>query len=136
MTEPGLDPADLLQAIPFAATLGIVLDSVTPQQVTGRLALAPHLLTTSGIMHGGALMSLADTLGAVCAFLNLPEGATTATISSSTNFLRAVRSDVSAASHPLSIGQTVIVVRTDVHDADGKLVTHVTQAQAVLMPRR
>jgi uncharacterized protein (TIGR00369 family) len=80
-------------------------------------------------------MSLADTIGAICAFLNLPSGASTATISSSTNLLRAVRSgDVLATARPLSTGRTVIVVRTDLHDAQGRLAAQVTQAQAVLPP--
>ncbi|HEY5988602.1 MAG TPA: PaaI family thioesterase [Streptosporangiaceae bacterium] len=138
MTEPGetLDGAALLETMPFASKLGIVLDRVTPDEVAGRLAWAQELCTMSGVMHGGALMSLADTLGGVCAFLNLPEGANTATISSSTNFMRAVRSDVTATARPLSAGKTVIVVRTEIRDDAGKLVAQVTQAQAVIPARR
>ena len=78
----------------------------------------------SGILHGGALMSLADASGAYCAFLNLPDGSTgTATIESKTNFFRAVRDGhVDATSRPLHVGRTTIVVETDLHDAAGKLV--------------
>jgi 1,4-dihydroxy-2-naphthoyl-CoA hydrolase len=78
-------------------------------------------------------MSLADNLGGVCAYLNLPVGAGTATISSSTNFLRGVREGaITAASRPLRVGRTVIVVVTDVRDDSGRLVTQTTQAQAVI----
>jgi 1,4-dihydroxy-2-naphthoyl-CoA hydrolase len=137
MSEPGaLDGTAILETMPFASKLGIILDSVAPDGVTGRVAWARDLCTASGVMHGGALMSLADTLGGVCAFLNLPEGANTATISSSTNFMRAVRSDVTATARPLSVGKTVIVVRTEVHDEAGKLAAQVTQAQAVLPASR
>jgi len=90
--------------------------------------------TTGGVMHGGAIMSLADSTGALCAFLNLPEGAAgTSTIESKTNFLRAVRSGhAEAISRPLHTGRTVIVIETDVVDADGRLCARVTQSQAVL----
>ena len=80
-------------------------------------------------------MALADTAGATCAFLNLPEGAGTSTIESKTNFLRAVRSGtVTATSRPLHAGRTVVVVETDVTDADSRLVAKVIQTQAVLQP--
>ena len=82
---------DLVAMMPFAAQLGIELTAATPEEVTGRLAWREDLCTTGGLLHGGALMALADSLGGVCAFLNLPPGAGTATISSTTNFLRAVR---------------------------------------------
>jgi uncharacterized protein (TIGR00369 family) len=127
---------DLLRSMPLAGKLGIVLDAAAPGEVTGRLAWSPDLCTIGGILHGGTLMALADTIGAVCAFLNLPQGATTATISSSTNLLRGVRGgDVTATAQPLSTGQTVIVVRTDLHDDQGRLAAQVTQAQAVLPAR-
>lgn len=81
-------------------------------------------------------MSLADTVGAVCAFLNLPEGAATSTIESKTNFFRAVREGyVEAAASPLHIGRSVIVVQTDLNDDRGRRVAQVTQTQAVLPPR-
>ena len=84
-------------------------------------------------MHGGAVMTLADTLGAVCAFLNLPPGAATSTITSSTNFFRAVREgEVRGTAHPLHVGRTTIVVQTELRDANDKLVALVTQTQAVL----
>jgi 1,4-dihydroxy-2-naphthoyl-CoA hydrolase len=124
---------EILGLMPFAGRTGIVIDSAGPGQVTGRLAWAGELCTTGGVLHGGALMTLADTLGGVCAFLNLPEGAGTATISSSTNFLRAVRGgEVTGTCQPLNVGRSVIVVRTELRDDSGRLVAQVTQAQAVL----
>jgi uncharacterized protein (TIGR00369 family) len=84
-------------------------------------------------MHGGALMTLADTVGAICAFLNLPPGATTSTIESKTNFFRPVREGlVVAISRPLHVGRTIIVVQTDLMDGDGRRVAQTTQTQAVL----
>ena len=78
-------------------------------------------------------MTLADTAGAVCAFLNLPAGARTVTIESKTNFLGAVRNGtVTARAHALHIGKTTIVVETDVLDSSGRLVARTTQTQAVL----
>lgn len=119
--------------IPFAATVGIELDSATPQEVRGRLAWSPERCTAAGIMHGGALMTLADTLGGACAFLNLPAGTQTATISSSTSFLRAVRDgEVTGTARPLHTGRSVIVVQTDLVGDDGRRVAQVTQAQAVI----
>ena len=85
-------------------------------------------------MHGGALMGFADSLGAICAYLNLPEGATTATIESKTNFFRAVRDGrASSASRARGTsGGTSIVVQTDVADDEGRPVALVIQTQAVL----
>ena len=124
--------ADPLDALPFAVSLGIELVSAEAAEVVGRLAWAPERCTAGGLMHGGALMSLADTLGGVCAFLNLPEGATTATIESKTNFFRGVRDGVvTGTSRPLHVGRSFVVVQTDLEHA-GRLAAQVTQTQAVL----
>ncbi|MEU0456206.1 PaaI family thioesterase, partial [Streptomyces sp. NPDC006129] len=82
----------LLRAVPFAGELGIALEEAAPARVEAALAWTPELCTVGGVLHGGALMALADTAGAVCAFLNLPPGASTSTVESKTNFFRAVRS--------------------------------------------
>jgi 1,4-dihydroxy-2-naphthoyl-CoA hydrolase len=121
-------------SMPFAATLGLELVSASPEEVRARLPFDDRLCTAGGILHGGALMSLADAAGAYCAFLNLAEGSTgTATIESKTNFFRAVRDGyVDATSRPLHRGRTTIVVETDLHDAAGTHVARVTQTQAVL----
>ena len=124
---------DLARLVPFAGELGMEVDAAAAEEVRGRLAWAPERCTAGGVMHGGALMALADTLGAICAFLNLPEGARTSTISSSTSFMRVVREgEVLAVSRPLHAGRSVIVVQTDLHDGEGRRVAQVTQAQAVL----
>ncbi len=121
-------------SMPLADTLGLEILAASPEEVRARLPFQERLCTAGGILHGGALMSLADASGAYCAFVNLPEGATgTATIESKTNFFRAVRDGhVVATSRPLHKGRTTIVVETDLHDADGKHVARVTQTQAVL----
>jgi 1,4-dihydroxy-2-naphthoyl-CoA hydrolase len=119
--------------MPFAAALDISLDEVTPQRVTGTMPWAQDRCTSGGIMHGGALMAFADTIGAVCAVVNLPPGAGTSTIESKTNFFRAVRSGVvTATCIPLHVGRTTIVAQTNLTDERGKLVAQVTQTQAVL----
>jgi 1,4-dihydroxy-2-naphthoyl-CoA hydrolase len=124
--------ADLLSLMPFAGTLGVVLDSATRDEVRGHLDWTPNLCTAGGLLHGGALMALADSLGGICAYLNLPPGAQTATISSATSFIHGIRDgSVAAVSRPLHAGRTVIVVRTDLFDGTARLVAQVTQAQAV-----
>jgi len=117
--------------LPFAAELGIELTEVDPQSVRGRLDWEPRLTTMGDVMHGGAIMALADTCGGVCAFLNLPEGAQgTATIESKTNFLRAVRSGAATATTtPLHRGRTLIVLETEVTRDDGKLAAKISQTQ-------
>ena len=91
---------NLLPLMPFAATLGIELDAAGAAEVRGHLAWSERLCTTSGVLHGGALMGLADSLGGLCVYLNLPPGAQTATISSGTVFLRGVRGGVVTAVSP------------------------------------
>jgi 1,4-dihydroxy-2-naphthoyl-CoA hydrolase len=120
--------------MPLAETLGIEIVGSAPEEVRARLPFQERLCTAGGILHGGALMSLADAAGAYCAFLNLPDGSSgTATIESKTNFFRAVRDGhVDATARPLHRGRTTIVVETDLHDAAGKHVARVTQTQAVL----
>jgi 1,4-dihydroxy-2-naphthoyl-CoA hydrolase len=121
--------------LPFAQLAGIELTAATAEEVRGHLDWREDLCTLGGILHGGALMTLADTVGAACAFLNLPEGASTATIESKTNLLRAVRSGrVEATAAPVHVGRTMIVVQTDLRDDQGRRVALTTQTQAVLLP--
>ena len=127
---------DLIDSMPFARELGVEVTAATPEEVRGRLAWSERLCTAGGVMHGGVLMAFADTLGASCAFLNLPEGALTSTIESKTNFFRAVREGhVEAAARPLHVGRSTIVIQTDLSDAGGRRVAQVTQTQAVIGPR-
>jgi len=123
----------LVAMMPFAQALGLVLTSAEKDEVRGRMDWAAERCTSFGVLHGGALMAFADSLGAVCAVLNLPEGASTSTIESKTNFFRAVREGhVEGVARPLHIGRRTIVVQTDVYDQAGKRVAQVTQTQAVL----
>ena len=125
--------SELVGAMPFAERLGLRVEAATKDEVRGELEWAEELCTAGGVLHGGALMAAADSVGALCAFLNLPEGATTATIESKTNFFRAVRGGtVSLVAAPLHVGRTSIVVETDVRDAEGRRVALVIQTQAVL----
>ena len=125
---------NLAEVAPLAGTLGIELTQADPDEVRGGMDWAPERCTAGGVMHGGALMSLADTLGGVCAFLNLPDGATTTvTVESKTNFFRAVREGhVEGVTRPLHVGRSFIVVQTDLLDSEQRRVAQVTQTQAVL----
>ncbi len=129
-----MDDDRLRDLMPLLKTLGAVFSRYTKQEVRARLHWAPHLCTSGGLLHGGAVMALADSTGAACAFLNLPAGAAgTTTIESKTNFLRGVRDGyVEATSRPLHVGRTVIVVETDVRDQSDWLVARVLQTQLVL----
>jgi uncharacterized protein (TIGR00369 family) len=130
-------PAQIRDLMPFAVLLGIELLEAGPELVRGRIAWSPERCTTGELMHGGALMSLADSCGGVCAFLNLPAGAVgTATIESKTNFLRGVREGaVTASTRPLHRGRTMVVLETELARDDGSLAAKVTQTQAFHYPR-
>ncbi|MET9211195.1 MULTISPECIES: PaaI family thioesterase [unclassified Nocardia] len=121
-------------SMPFTERLGVEVLEHGPEVVRSRLAWDESLCTLGGALHGGVLMSLADATGAVCAFLNLPEGKQgTTTVESKTNFVRAVRSGYAVATaRPLHAGRSFIVVETEIHDDAGKLVGKTTQTQAVL----
>jgi uncharacterized protein (TIGR00369 family) len=128
-----MTPEQLVGSMPYAKALGMEVDAAAPEEVTGHLDWAADLCTTAGLMHGGALMTLADSLGAICAFLNLPPGAGTSTIESKTNLFRGVRSGrVHGTATPLHVGRTTIVVQTDLRDDAGKRVALVTQTQVVI----
>lgn len=128
-----LDTEQLHALVPYSATLGVRVSGATPDDVRLELDWRAELCTAGGVLHGGALMSLADTAGATCAFLNLPEGATgTTTVESKTNLLAAVREGtVVATSTPLHSGRMLIVIETELH-AGERLVAKTTQTQAVL----
>src|ERR1700742_1174768 len=128
-------PADLDELValmPFARQLGLVVDEASADRVVARLAWAPHWGTAAGIMHGGALMSLADTAGALVTFLGLPAGATTATITSTSQLFRPVTGGtVRAVAVPLNRGRTTVTAQTSLLDDAGRLVAQTTQIQAV-----
>jgi uncharacterized protein (TIGR00369 family) len=127
----------LHDVMPLCATLGMRADVYTAGEVVLALDWSSELCTSSGLLHGGVIMALADSAGGACAFLNLPDGAAgTATIESKTNFLGAVRKGtITATATPLHRGSSTIVVETEVHDDAGRLVAKVTQTQAVLGSR-
>ena len=132
------DPTEIVRStMPMCATLGVTATRADAEAAVLHLDWTPELCTTGGLLHGGVLMALADSAGAVVAFLNLPDGAVgTATITSATNFLGAVREgSVTATASLLHKGSSTIAVETAVTDAKGKLVAKVTQTQAVLRPR-
>jgi uncharacterized protein (TIGR00369 family) len=129
-----MELSDLLATMPWAVELGMRFESASPDEVVATLDWAEERTTLGGAMHGGALMTLADSCGAVSAFLNLPAGAIgTSTIESKTNLFRGVRSGtVTATARPLHAGRTTIAVQTEVRDDDGRLVSLTIQTQAVL----
>ncbi len=115
--------------------LGITLTGVRENEVSGELTVGEHLCTLGEILHGGAIMALADTLGAVGAFLNLPPGARTSTVESKTNFVRAAKlgEKVVATSRLLNKGRTLMLWQTEVRDSQQRLVALVSQSQ-IIMP--
>jgi 1,4-dihydroxy-2-naphthoyl-CoA hydrolase len=128
-------PADLdalVALMPFAGQLGMVLDEADASRVVARLDWAPQLCTSGGVMHGGVLMALADTAGALVTFLGLPEGKSTATITSTSHMFRPVSGGtVRAVAVPVHRGRTMVTAQTSVYDADERLVAQTTQVQAV-----
>jgi 1,4-dihydroxy-2-naphthoyl-CoA hydrolase len=133
--EPSFGDLDALlhNSMPFAKHIGATAVRASKDEVVTRVEWAPELCTAGGVLHGGLLMTLADSTGALVAFLNLPTGAMTSTIESKTNFLRGVRQGyVEATARPLHVGRTTIVVDTEIRDTAGKLVARTTQTQAVL----
>lgn len=124
-------------SMPLCATLEVTAIELGAGRVVLSMPWRAELCTSNGLLHGGAMMALADSAGGACAFTNLPDGAVgTSTIESKTNFLGAVTGGVvTATATPLHVGGTTIVIETEVHADDGRLVAKVTQTQAVLRPR-
>jgi uncharacterized protein (TIGR00369 family) len=137
MTDGGLpDITDRVQGMPFATRLGLREVRGDATRVVAVADWSADHCTGGNTLHGGYLMTVADTLGAMCAGQNLPAGAGTTTIESKTNFLRGVTSGtIHVTSEPVHVGRTTIVVQTDITRDDGKLVSRTTQTQAVLQPR-
>jgi 1,4-dihydroxy-2-naphthoyl-CoA hydrolase len=123
--------------LPFAELLGMEFTVAEPDRVVAEMLVRPDLCTRPAILHGGAIMAFADTLGATGTVLNLPAGASTATIESKTNFIAAAPegSRVVGEATPIHRGRTTQVWQTRVSTAEGRLVAVVTQTQIVLPPR-
>ncbi|MFL0357740.1 PaaI family thioesterase [Erythrobacter sp. GH1-10] len=126
------NPAD---AMPFSKHLGVRISKATAEEVFGELDVREELCTTGGIAHGGAIMAFADSIGAIGAFITLPEGAKgTTTIESKTNFLGPARagSKLIGVSKPVKVGARVSVWLTEISTEDGRKVAMVSQTQMVL----
>jgi len=140
MPRDQADNETLIAMMPFAAQLGIALDEAGPERVVATLPWAPQLCTTAGIMHGGVLMSLADTVGALVVLLGLADGETTATITSTTQMFRPLTSGtVRAVAVLLNRGRTTATAQTSLFNASDRLISQTTQIQAVRQaqaPRR
>lgn len=122
-----------VESLPFSDLLGIEIRSVGPERVEAELKVTQDLCTRPAVLHGGAVMAFADTLGALATVQNLPEGAWTTTIESKTNFFAAVPlGDVARGEcTPLHRGRTTMVWQTRVTRGDGRLAAVVTQTQLV-----
>jgi 1,4-dihydroxy-2-naphthoyl-CoA hydrolase len=126
-----------LTNLPFADLMGLRIVSVTPEKVIAELPVTPELCTRPAVLHGGAVMAFADTLGAVATVANLSDGHSTTTIESKTNFFAAIPAGDTARAEctPLHRGRTTMVWQTRITRSDGKLAAVVTQTQLVLAPR-
>lgn len=129
--------SDLADRMPFAKLMGVEISEATPERVAGTLLVRPDLCTAGGVLHGGAIMAFADSLGGIAGFLSLPEGASgTTTIESKTNFLGGAKAGtvVSAETTPVHRGKRTSVWQTMIKGEDGKAVALVIQTQMVLFP--
>jgi uncharacterized protein (TIGR00369 family) len=118
----------------FPGLMGVQLTQATPERVVATMLVRPDLCTAGGILHGGAHMAFADTLGAVGTVLNLPAGKRTTTTDSSTKFIggAVVNTTVTGESVALHRGRTTMVWQTSIRNAEGKLCSVITQTQLVL----
>lgn len=130
------DTLEALRAnsLPFADLMGVELVSAAPDCVEARLVVRKEHCTIPDILHGGAIMALADTLGGMATFLNLEKGASTTTIESKTNFLSAIPLGDTAVAQctPIHRGRKVMVWQTRITRGDGKLAAIVAQTQLIL----
>jgi uncharacterized protein (TIGR00369 family) len=118
----------------FPGLMGVRLVEIGPERVVATLAVRPELCTTGGILHGGAHMAFADTLGGVGTVLNLPPGKRTTTTDSSTKFIGAARVNTTVTGECIALhrGRTTMVWQTSIRSAEGKLCAVVSQTQLVL----
>lgn len=125
------------EPLPFAKLIGLELTAVTPEKVEASLKVREEVCTRPAVMHGGAIMALADTLGAIATVANLPDGVGTTTIESKTNFFGAIPIGQTARAEctPLHRGRTTMVWQTRVMREDGRVAAIVTQTQLVLPPK-
>ena len=122
------------EPLPFAKLMGLKVISIKPEKVEAELAVRDDLCTRPAVLHGGAVMAFADTLGAIATVANLPQGAGTTTIESKTNFFAAIPSGDTARAEctPLHRGRTTMVWQTRITRGDGRLAAVVIQTQLVV----
>ena len=120
--------------LPFAELLGIVFVSASPDRIVAEMTVREDLCTTPAVLHGGAIMAFADTLGAMGTLVNLPQGAGTTTIESKTNFVAPapVGTRVIGETTPVHRGRRTMIWQTRISTSEGRLVALVTQTQLVL----
>lgn len=118
---------------PLAKLLGLVMTLVTNDRLEGELKVTKDLCTIPEILHGGAMMAIADNMGGVGSFLNMPAGSVTTTIESKTNFIRSVPvgQTAKAVTTPVNLGKTLQIWKTEIFREDGKLAAAVTQTQLI-----
>ncbi|MGJ7508057.1 PaaI family thioesterase [Variovorax sp. GT1P44] len=118
----------------FPGLMGVRLVTLEPERVVAELKVRPDLCTTGGILHGGAFMAFADTLGAVGTVINMPQGKRTTTTDSSTKFIGGARVDTTVTGECVALhrGRTTMVWQTTIRSAEGKLCAVVTQTQLLL----
>ncbi|RJQ80640.1 MAG: PaaI family thioesterase [Desulfobacteraceae bacterium] len=118
--------------MPFTAVLGLEVRAAAADKVVAHADWKAERCTAGGVLHGGYLMAVADSVGALCAVLNMPPGARTATIESKTNFMRPVREgSIEVVATPVHVGRTIVVVQTDILSS-GKLAGRTIQTQSVI----
>lgn len=133
--SPDNKPELKVEMMPFADMMGLSIVSAEASRVVGEVTVSRDLCTTGKRMHGGAIMAMADTLGAIAAYLNLPEESrSTTTIESKTNFMRGapIDSKVVGETIPLHVGRRMSVWQTTLRNEEGKTIAVVTQSQMVL----
>ena len=118
----------------FARLMGIELTTTEADRVVGDMLVREDMSNGSGVLHGGAIMAFADTLGAIGTMLNLPDGAQTTTMESKTNFIAAalIGMTVTGEATPVHKGRTTMIWQTRITRPDGRLVALVTQTQLVI----
>lgn len=132
-----LTSEQISRLVPFTGYVGVQFSEITAERVIGTLEVTHERSTVGGALHGGAQMTLADSVAAALATANLPEGATgTVTVDSHTHFLGAAREGtVTATARALHVGRTTIVLEVNLTNAAGRLIARTTQVQAVLGPK-
>ena len=134
MTIPSVEAVQQILDPVFPGLMGVRLLTLEPERVVAELSVRPDLCTTGGVLHGGAYMAFADTLGAIGTVINMPQGKRTTTTDSSTKFIGSARVDTTVTGESIALhrGRITMVWQTTVRSAEGKLCAVVTQTQLIL----